>query len=432
MLHCGHRRHVLADAPPPNTASQPLAIGERELVAMLALVQALHALAIDAMLPALGVMSRDLAVSDPNQRQLVVGMFLLGLGLGSLVPGVLADRFGRKPVLLTCIAAYVALSLASALVTSIEALIAIRLLQGFVSSGLSVIPSAIIRDRFAGDRMARLQSLIGMIFMVVPMLAPSLGQAIMLVADWRWIFGLMALLGTAMAGWIALRLPETLHPEYRQAVDIRTIFTNMRASLTDRGASGYVLGGALMLGAAWGYIQSSQQLVAEHFGAGDLFPLLFGAMALAMAAANFTNSRIVERFGARRVSHTAMLIYLVLSVLHLGVALSGRETLWQFVVIQTMTMAMMGFVGANFGSISLQPFARIAGAASSAQAFVKLVLASLIGWGVGQSYNDTAFPFLLALLASGLLTLALVLWSERGVLFRRLTPPGAPRDVPLA
>jgi DHA1 family bicyclomycin/chloramphenicol resistance-like MFS transporter len=422
---------MLADSTPPSAAT-PFPLREGELVTMLALVQALHALAIDAMLPALGVMSRDLAVSDPNQRQLVIGMFLLGLGLGSLVPGVLADRFGRKPVLLASIGGYVILSLASALVTSIEALIAIRLVQGFVSSGLSVIPSAIIRDRFAGDRMARLQSLIGMIFMVVPMIAPSIGQAIMLVADWRWIFGLMALLGVVMAGWIALRLPETLHPEYRQNVHFRTIFINMSASLTDRGASGYVLGGALMLGAGWGYIQSSQQLVAEHFGAGTLFPVLFGGMALAMATANFTNSRIVERFGARRVSHAAMLTYLVLSVVHLGVALSGRETLWQFVVIQTLTMMMMGFVGANFGSISLQPFARIAGAASSAQAFVKLVLASLIGWAVGQSYNDTALPFLLALLASGLLTLALVLWSEKGVLFRRLTPPGAPRDVPLA
>lgn len=419
---------MLADPTLPSD-SAPFAIGERELVTMLAMVQALHALAIDAMLPALGVMSRDLMASDPNQRQLVVGMFLLGLGLGSLVPGVLADRYGRKPVLLTCIAAYVALSLASALVTSIEALIAIRLVQGFVSAGLSVIPSAIIRDRFAGDRMARLQSLIGMIFMVVPMIAPSIGQAIMLVADWRWIFGLMAVFGVVMAGWIALRLPETLHAEYRQDVHFRTIFTNMRASLTDRNASGYVFGGALMLGAGWGYIQSSQQLVAEHFGAGTLFPLLFGAMALAMATANFTNSRIVERFGARRVSHAAMLIYLVLSAVHLGVALGGDETLWQFVVIQTLTMMMMGFVGANFGSISLQPFARIAGAASSAQAFVKLVLASLIGWAVGQAYNDTALPFLLALFASGLLTITAVLWSERGVLFRRITPPGVTRPV---
>jgi MFS transporter, DHA1 family, multidrug resistance protein len=416
---------MLADNPPAPAAAFP--IREGELVALLALVQALHALAIDAMLPALGVMSRDLAVTDPNQRQLVVGMFLLGLGLGSLVPGVLADRYGRKPVLLACIGGYVLLSLVSALVNSIEALIAVRLIQGVVSSGLSVIPSAIIRDRFAGDRMARLQSLIGMIFMVVPMIAPSIGQGIMLVAGWRWIFGLMALFGVVMAGWIALRLPETLHPEYRQNIHFRTIFTNMSASLTDRAASGYVLGGALMLGAGWGYIQSSQQIVAEHFGAGTAFPVIFGAMALAMAAANFGNSRIVERFGARRVSHTALLTYLALALVHLALALVSRETLWQFVVIQTLTMAMMGFVGANFGSISLQPFARIAGAASSAQAFVKLVLASLIGWAVGQSYNQTVLPFLLALLASGLLTLALVLWSERGQLFRRLYPPGVPR-----
>ncbi len=396
---------------------------------MLALVQALHALAIDAMLPALGVMSRDLAVSDPNQRQLVVGMFLLGLGLGSLVPGVFADRFGRKPVLLVCIGTYVALSLASALVTSIEALIGIRLVQGVVSSGLSVVPSAIIRDRFSGDRMARLQSLIGVIFMVVPMIAPSIGQAVMLALGWRWIFGVMAVLGVLMALWIALRLPETLHAEYRQTVHFQTIFENMSAAILNRSACGYVIGGALTLGAAWGYIQSSQQLVAEHFGAGEMFPLLFGGMALAMAVANFTNSRIVERFGARRVSHTALLIYLTLAALHLALALSDREVLWQFVILQTVTMMMMGFMGANFGSISLQPFARTAGAASSAQAFVKLVLASLISWAVGQAYNDTALPFLIAVLLAGVLTLAAVLWSEQGRLFRRLIPPGAPRPI---
>lgn len=421
---------MLAEAPSPAVAPTPFPIREGELVAMLALVQALHALAIDAMLPALGVMSHDLAVSDPNQRQLVVGMFLLGLGLGSLIPGVYADRFGRKPVLLTSIGAYVLLSLASALVTSIEALIAIRLVQGVASAGLSVVPSAIIRDRFSGDRMARLQSLIGVIFMVVPMIAPSIGQGIMLLFGWRWIFGLMAVFGVLMAGWVTLRLPETLHREYRQSVNVQTIFTNMSAALLNRSASGYVLGGALMLGAGWGYIQSSQQLVAEHFGAGEAFPLIFGGMALAMASANFTNSRIVERFGARRVSHAALLVYLTLSIVHVALALAIDETLWQFVFLQTVTMMMMGFVGANFGSISLQPFARTAGAASSAQAFVKMVLASLIGWAVGQLYNETALPFLFALLASGLLTFAMVLWSEQGRLFRRLTPPGHTRPLP--
>ncbi|MCW1402066.1 multidrug effflux MFS transporter [Novosphingobium sp. MW5] len=406
-----------------------LAISERELVVMLALLQALHAFAVDAMLPALGLISDELNVTDPNKRQLVIGMFLLGLGLGSLVPGSLADRFGRKTILLCCVTGYVVLSLASALVTDIDVLIAMRFVLGIVSSGLSVLPQAIIRDRFEGDRMARLQSMIAMIFLVVPMLAPSIGQGIMLAFGWRWIFGAMGLVGLGMMAWAWKRLPETLHPEYRQTIQPITIARNMGQAVMTRSSIGYVLGSAAMLGVGWGYIQSSQQLVAEHFGAGTLFPIIFGGMALAMATSNFLNSRIVERFGARRVSHTALLTYIVIALIQFTLAKSGHQTLWQFVVVQTFSMMLMGFVGANFGSIALQPFARIAGAASSVQAFIRMVLASLIGWAVGQSYDQTALPYSQALVISGLACLALVLFSEKGRLFRRLNPPGAARPV---
>lgn len=408
------------------TKPQPV-ISERELVIMLALLQALHAFAVDAMLPALGLIATDLHVADPNKRQLIIGMFLLGLGLGSLVPGSLADRYGRKTVLLVCVGGYVGLSLASALVNDIDTLIAMRFVLGLISSGLSVLPQAIIRDRFEGDRMARLQSMIAMIFLVVPMLAPSIGQAIMLMAGWRWIFGAMGVVGLLMFAWAWARLPETLHPEYRQTIQPATIARNMGEAVFTRSSIGYVLGSACMLGVGWGYIQSSQQLVAEHFGAGDLFPIIFGGMALAMATSNFANSRIVERFGARRVSHTALLTYIVFSILQFMLARTGEETLWQFVALQTMTMMLMGFVGANFGSIALQPFARIAGAASSIQAFIRLVLASLIGWAVGQSYDMTARPYSQALVIFGLATLALVLFSEKGRLFRRLNKPSAPK-----
>lgn len=413
----------------PDQPKQQIAISERELVVMLALLQALHAFAVDAMLPALGLISEELNVIDPNKRQLIIGMFLLGLGVGSLIPGSLADRYGRKTVLLVCVAGYVVLSLASALVTDIDVLIGMRFLLGIISSGLSVLPQAIIRDRFEGDRMARLQSMIAMIFLVVPMLAPSIGQAIMLFASWRWIFGAMGLVGVLMMGWAWKRLPETLHPEYRQTIRAGTIARNMSEAVMTRSSIGYVLGSACMLGVGWGYIQSSQQLVAEHFGAGTLFPVIFGGMALAMATSNFANSRIVERFGARRVSHTALMTYLTVALVQYWLAQSGHQTLWQFVVVQTLSMMLMGFVGANFGSIALQPFARIAGAASSVQAFIRLVLASLIGWAVGQSYDETALPYSQALVLSGVVTLALVLFSERGRLFRRLNPPGAARPV---
>ena len=175
----------------------------------MAMLQALQALAIDSMLPALGVMAQDLGVAGSNQRQLVIGAFLVGSGLGSLLPGALSDRFGRKPVLLVCLVSYFVMAIACAFATSLPMLVGLRFCQALFCSGMVVIPSAIIRDRHEGDRMARMQSLIGMVFMVVPVLAPLLGQAILLFASWRWIFGVLAVFSAVVTAWCALRLPET-------------------------------------------------------------------------------------------------------------------------------------------------------------------------------------------------------------------------------
>jgi DHA1 family bicyclomycin/chloramphenicol resistance-like MFS transporter len=400
--------------------SQPFAMGEREFIVLMAMLQALQAVAIDAMLPALGVMSADFGVADANKRQLVVGVFLICAGLGSLLPGSLADRFGRRPVLFVCVGGYVLFSLAAALSPSFDALLVMRGCAGLLSSGMIVLSATIIRDRFAGDKMARTQSLVGVVFMVVPMAAPALGQAVLLVADWRWIFGIMAGLGAAVFAWAWLRLPETLHPEFRQRIEVRAIAANMRIALTTRAAMGYVFGTALIQGALFGYINSSQQLVAEHFGAGEQFPLVFGGMAVAMAAANLTNSRIVERFGARRVSHTAVFGYIVMAALQLIFASGEHETIWQFIPLMTLNLCLMGFITANFTSIALQPFARIAGAAASLQTFLRLMIGSTLGALIGQAYDGSARPLALALVIAGISCLLLVLYSERGRLFRRL------------
>lgn len=400
-------------------------IGGLEFIMLMALVQALQALAVDSMLPALGEMARDLGSRDPNERQLVVGVFLIFSGLGCLMPGALADRFGRRPVLLGCIGAYVLCSTACGLVGNFTQLLVLRGLVGFSCAGLTVLPATIIRDLHEGDRMARMQSTVSMVFMIVPMIAPSVGQAVLLLASWRWIFGVMALMGTALALWITLRLPETLRREYRQSISLVTIGRSMLEVTTTREALGYVFGMALIQSAMFGYINSCQQLVGEHFGAGARFPLIFAGMAMVMATTNFINSRIVMRFGARRVSHTALIVYIVTSALQLYMATRPDENLWQFVPMMTVNMCLLGFLGANFSSIALQPFARKAGAASSAQAFIRMLLASWMGALIGQAFDGTARPLAAALLTAGCGCLILILYSERGQLFRRHNPTGA-------
>lgn len=408
----------------------PTRIGEREFIAMMAMLMALQALCIDAMLPALGEIARDLSVADPNQRQLVVGIFLFAAGFGSLVPGALADRYGRRPVLMFAFGSYIVLGIGCALVANFTMLLVLRAAQAIASAALSVLPSAIIRDRFGGDRMARAMSTISVVFMLVPMVAPSYGQAVLLVAGWRWIFGGMAVMALAVGAWVYLRLPETLRPEYRQPIAVGAIVRNMGAAATNRAALGYVAGGALLTAGMFGYINSAQQLIAEHFGAGEKFPLIFALLAGSLAIANFSNSRIVEKFGARRVSHAALLLYIAVSAAQVWQAFSGHETLWTFVPLMGLNICLMGFIGANFGSIALQPFARTAGAASSFQAFTRMALGALLGGLIGQAFDNTARPLALSLLACGVVTLALVLVSEGGRLFRRLTPPGMARPIP--
>lgn len=406
-------------------------MGPREFVVLMAMSMALQALAIDAMLPALAGIAQDLAVTDPNRRQLIVGIFLIGGGIGALIPGSLADRYGRRPVLLVGLAIYVVLSIGCALVTDFTTLLVLRAAQAIGSAGLSVLPSAIIRDRHGGDAMARQMSTITVIFMLVPMVAPSIGLLVLLVASWRWIFALLAVLSVILALWVWLRLEETLDPTNRQPIRPMTIATNMVTAASDRSSFGYVIGGGLILGALFGYVNCAQQLVGEHFGAGTWFPLIFGATALCMAFASFFNSRIVERFGARRVSHAAVLISLTLSALQVWNASQPGETLLEFMPVIALNICMVGFIGANFSSIALQPFAHMAGAASSVQAFLRMLIGSGLGMVIGLAYDGTALPLALAFLACGFSALLLVLWSEHGRLFRRINPRGTLREVPL-
>ncbi|WP_298334766.1 multidrug effflux MFS transporter [uncultured Erythrobacter sp.] len=396
----------------------PKDLGERELIVLMAALMSLQAFGIDAMLPALGEIGQDLGATG-NDRQLVIGTYFLGAGIGALFPGALADRFGRRPILFISLAVYISLSAACMFVPDFQSLLVMRFTQGMCTAGLSVLPAAIVRDKVGGDRMARLMSLIMMTFLVVPLIAPAIGQVIMMVAGWEAIFGVMAVMGLGVGAWAFLRMPETLAPENAQPIRLGVILRNMGEALSNRQAIGYVIGSALVFGSLFGFLNSSQQLIAESFGMGDYFAVIFGGAVLGMVLANFLNSRIVERFGARRVSHSALFVFIISASLQLWSASDGEQTLWEFLPLLSINMASLGFVGANFSSIAMQPFQHIAGAASSIHTALRMSTGGALGAVIGAYYDGTAYPLAVSMLLCSLASLCFVLMSERGRLFTR-------------
>ncbi len=398
-------------------------MGPRETVAMMAMLMALNAIAIDTMLPALPVIAADMQVAAANDRQYVIAVYLVGMAIGSLFYGPLADRFGRKAVLRPAIAAYVLFALGCALVTDFGVFLALRLGHGVAGGGLGVVVVAIIRDLFVGDAMARRMSLIFMIFMIVPILAPALGAGILLVAGWQVIFLLLGALGLAMLAWLR-RLPETLDPAAVRPLAWRSLATGAIAVSRHRRAAGYMLGSGVMQGALFGYLNSSEQIIGDVFDARPWFPLVFALVALGIAIANFSNSRIVERFGARRVSQTALFAFLALGAAQIVASTSGRETLALFTLLMALNVGLIGFIASNFGAIAMEDFGDMAGIASSYQSFVRTLLAAGLGAAIGQTFDGTTLPLGVAFLACSIAGLALVLWGERGRLFTR---PGTAR-----
>jgi DHA1 family bicyclomycin/chloramphenicol resistance-like MFS transporter len=330
-------------------------IGERELVVMMASLMALNALAIDSMLPAFPRIAKGLALADPNQVQYVISVFLAGTGIGALFHGPLSDRYGRKPVLVWAVLASALFSFACSFSTSFDMLLIMRFLHGLAAAASGVLVASIIRDKFEGDAMAKRMSTIFLVFMIVPIIAPTLGQFILLFAGWRTIFDVMAIMAIAAALWTIRRLPETLKPENVIPIQLKPLTKAWKTVVLHRNAAGYMLGAGIVQGALFGFLNSSQQAFDKVFNAAEFFTTGFAIVAMGIAVSNFTNARIVERFGARRVSQAALLVFITLGLLQLAAAIFAPTSMLLFLVFLTGNMAMVGFIGSNFSSIAMTP-----------------------------------------------------------------------------
>jgi len=403
---------------PTTTAAASKGPGFAEFVCLIAIMMALNALAIDAMLPALPHIGEDLGVANENTRQWVITAYLLGFGGAQLFYGPLADRFGRRPILFIGIGLYVAFSVLAAFAQSFEWLILSRIGMGLGSAATRVLAVSIVRDRYSGRTMARVMSLSFLVFLGVPILAPTVGQLIMLVAPWRWIFGFFALFGGSFLIWAALRLPETLHPEDRMPIKVKRIAGAFGQALSSRIGMGYTLAMTAISGALFAFINSSQQIFFDVFKSPGLFTTVFAMVAGGIALASVLNSRLVEKLGSRLIAHTALMGFIAFSLLHAVIAYMGHDSLWMFAVLQACKMFCFGFIAGNFGSMAMEPMGHIAGTAASAQGFISTIGGALLGFWIGQHFDGTTVPMTVGFAALGLAALLLVLAAEKGRLFK--------------
>lgn len=404
-------------------AGPGMAMGFKEFVALMAALMAVNALSIDAMLPVLPQIGATLDLATENEQQWVITAYLLGFGAAQLFYGPLADHFGRKPVLLIGLSLFAVFTVFAGFASSLGVMIVARALAGMGAAATRVLAITIIRDFYSGRTMARVMSLTFIVFLAAPILAPSLGQAIALVAPWQWIFGALAVFGAGTALWAWLRMPESMHPEDRRTISPEGVLQAFRLVLSSRIAVGYTLALTAMLGALFGFINSVQQVFQDALHAPELLTSVFALAAGWMAVASFLNSRIVERIGTRRVSHAALVGFIVIAAAHGLLAFAGYETVWTFAILQSAMMFCFGLVGANFNSIAMEPLGRIAGTASSVIGFVTTIGGALIGFYVGQHFDGTVIPLTLGFFFCGLACLVIVAVTEKGRLFHPVHAP---------
>jgi len=397
----------------PLSRNTPMAFAE--FVAFVAACMALNALAIDVMLPALPDLNAGFFLHDPNQSQAVIAVYLLGMGASQLIYGPLSDRFGRRPVLIGGLVLFSLAGLLSAVAPSFPLMLAARFVQGLGAGAPRVIAVSLARDTYSGRQLGRVMSLAMMVFMAVPILAPSLGQLILLVAPWRWAFGALVLGGGAVLAWTLFRLEESLPLERRRPMSPAAVIDGFRIALTTRSAMGYMLAMGLVLGAHMGFITSAQRIFMDIFDAGQRFSLLFALVAMAMSVAAFTNSRLVMRFGMRRLAIVGLCALVLLNTAHLLLLSRGPESLPMFLLMQAGSMFLFGFLGANLNALAMEPLGHVAGTASSLIGFFTTVSGALLGFGVGQLFDGSVVPLTLAYVVLGTAALGVVMRTGRGV-----------------
>jgi DHA1 family bicyclomycin/chloramphenicol resistance-like MFS transporter len=386
--------------------AQPSSVSSKEFIALMAMVMSLMALAIDAMLPALSAIGSSLNVLDPNDNQLIISSVFLGMSLGLMLYGPISDAYGRKKSIYLGVFIFLIGDLISLFAQDFSVMILGRLLQGFGAAACRVVSIAMIRDRFSGKEMASVMSLIMMTFIMVPALAPLLGQGILFFAPWQAIFGLLFIFALSTMVWLHFRQAETLAAENRIAFSYKNVKSGILETVCHPVARAYTFAGGIIFGSFVGYLSSVQQIFQVQYLSGDMFAVYFGLLALALGLASFSNSKLVHKFSMEGLCRVSVSILSVLSILFFVYAYAheGQPPFTAFMIYLALNFFCFGILFGNFNTLAAHPLGHIAGVANSVISMISTLISVLIGGLIGQLYNGTIQPLVLGFAACGILS----------------------------
>jgi DHA1 family bicyclomycin/chloramphenicol resistance-like MFS transporter len=391
--------------------------GRGEFVVLIASIMMVVAFAIDSMLPALPFIGKSLGVSTENYRQFIITAFMLGFGIAQFFVGTLSDRYGRRGLMLWSLIGYSVFSLVAAAAPTFELLLLARATQGVAAAGARVLVTSVVRDRFEGRAMAQVMSLASVVFMAAPILAPTMGTLILAVAPWQWIFVVLGVVGVVLWLWVYFRLPESLDPADRIAISWAQVTHSWGVVLADRQSTGYTIGLTFMTCAIFGFLTSVQQIFADVFHDAGFLPIGFAIMAGIMAVGSFINSVIVKRLGMRKIGHAGLIGFTLIAACHAIYAMTGRETMASFIVLQSAMMFCFAMTVANFSAMAMENVGHVAGTASSLQGSFSTIFGAVGGALIGQMFDGTTVPLYTGIAVAGLLSIFAVFVAERGALF---------------
>ncbi len=388
-----------------------------EFVTLLAMMISILAMSIDAILPAFEQIGREFQLTDPNDAQLVLSAMFFGFAIGQIIAGPLSDCYGRKPIIYIGYIIFIAGCVLSIIATDFTLLLLGRVLQGLGAAAPRIVSIALVRDGYEGREMARIMSIVMAIFILVPAIAPAIGQGIMAITSWRNIFTLLLIMAIIAFVWFALRQPETLQEESRQKFSLKYIASGIAETLRYRIVLGYTIASGIIFGAFLGYLNSAQQIFQMIYNTGDWFAIYFGAAALAIGVASIYNSKVVVHLGMRYMTWRALIGLTLVSAGFLLVALAndGTPHLWSFMIWLLAAFFCCGILFGNFNALAMEPIGHMAGLGAAVVGSLSTFISIPLGWAIGSQFSNTVTPLILGFACLGALGLLVVWWTEQGL-----------------